>query len=264
MADPLAGKVIVITGAGGGFGQALTRQLVRAGSRLVLADVDAPVLRDQAARTLKVAGLDDRADQIIGYVAGDLSTTAGCDDVYAQVMALAPQVDILINNAGIGMSGLFSEIPEDRWEQLMQINLLAPMRLTARFLPAMMARRSGQIANVSSVAGIIGTPQLVPYSTAKFGLRGFSEALAHELKPYGIAVTVVYPFFARTPILQSAHYGTQPQGQLPERLVYDPDFVMEQFLRGIRRHQREVFPGALPRALYWLHRFAPWAMPKLG
>lgn len=264
MADVLQGKVVAITGAAGGFGQAMVRQFVRAGSQLVLADVQADVLHDTTARVLKEAGLEGQAGRILGYVGSDLSTDAGCDAAYAQMAALAPQIDILVNNAGIGMSGMFTETPRDRWETLMQINLLAPMRLTACALPAMLARRSGHIVNVASVAGIIGTANLVAYSTAKFGVRGFSEALAQEVKPFGIAVTALFPFFSRTPILQSPHYGAQPQTPLPDWMITDPDAVIAALLRGIRRKKREVYPDRFARTLHFLKNHAPRLIPRLG
>jgi short-subunit dehydrogenase len=264
MADMLNGKVVAITGAAGGFGQAMVRQFVRAGCRLVVADMQEDALRATTARVLKEAGLEGQSGQILGSIASDLSTDAGCDAAYEQMVAKAPQIDILVNNAGIGMSGLFSETPRDRWETLMQINLLAPMRLTARALPAMLARRSGHIVNVASVAGIIGTPQLVAYSTAKFGVRGFSEALAEEVRPYGIAVTALFPFFSRTPILQSAHYGSLPQSALPDRLITDPDDVIAALLRGIRRKQREVYPDRIARVLHFVKRYAPGLIPRLN
>jgi short-subunit dehydrogenase len=264
MADPLAGKVILITGAAGGFGTAMIRQFIRAGSKLILADLARDHLEAQAARVLKEAGLEAQASQILGYVGADLSTDEGCAETYAQTVAIAPHIDILVNNAGIAMSGFFAEIPQDTWEKLMQVNLLAPMRLTYRFLPDMMARRSGHIVNVSSLAGISGTPTITPYSTAKFGLRGFSEALANELESFDIHTTAIYPFFARTAILNSAHYGSAPRSTLPDRLTYDPDFVVEQLLRGIRRQRREVFPGAVPRVAYWLRRFAPGLLRRIS
>jgi short-subunit dehydrogenase len=264
MADVLQGKIVAITGAAGGFGQAMVRQFMRAGSQVVLADVREDALRTATAHVLKEAGLEAQAGQILGYVGSDLSTQAGCDAAYAQMAALAPQIDILVNNAGIGMSGLFSETPRDRWEALMQINLLAPMRLVACALPAMLARRSGHIVNVASVAGIIGTAQLVAYSTAKFGVRGFSEALANEVQPYGIAVTALFPFFSRTPILQSPHYGSQPQQALPDSMITDPDDVIAALLRGIRRKQREVYPDRTARVLHFLKRYAPGIIPRLN
>jgi short-subunit dehydrogenase len=263
MSYALDGKTILITGAAGGFGTAMIRQFLQAGSRLILADLDRDILEQRTTLALKAAHLEAQSSAILGYVAADLSSEDGCAEAHAQATAIAPQIDMLVNNAGIAMSGFFAQIPEPQWEKLIAINLLAPMRLTYRFLPAMMARRSGYIVNVSSLAGISGTPTLVPYSTAKFGLRGFGEALANELSAYNINVTNLYPFFARTAILESPHYGDAPRGELSERLLYTPDFVIEQLVRGIRRQRREVFPGAVPRTVYWLRRFAPAVLRRI-
>ncbi|MBA3824413.1 MAG: SDR family NAD(P)-dependent oxidoreductase [Ktedonobacterales bacterium] len=264
MAYSLEGKVVLITGAAGGFGAAMIRQFLQAGSRLVLADLAQDALSARVAGIVKAAQLEPRMGQILGYIGADLASDAGCAAVHAQTVAITPHIGMLVNNAGIAMSGHFTDMPQAQWEQLMAINLLAPMRLTYRFLPAMMARRSGYIVNISSLAGIAGTPMIVPYSTAKFGLRGFGEALANELAPYHINTTNLYPFFARTAILESPHYGAAPRTQLPDRILYSPDFVIEQLLRGIRRRRREVFPGAVPRVAYWLRRFAPFALPKMA
>lgn len=197
----LAGKVVVLTGAGGGFGQEITRQFLRAGSHMILSDLQTEHLPRAAS---EVAGARGR---IIAHIAADLSDPAAADLVCAEAAALAPAVDILVMNAGIAVSGLISDVPRSEWERLMAVDLLAPMRLTASFLPGMLARRRGHLVYISSVAGLIGAPSLSAYSAAKFGLRGFGEAVAADVKPYGLAVTVLYPYFARTPILESPHYG---------------------------------------------------------
>ena len=263
MPKSLRGAVVLITGAGGGLGQSMVRQFLAAGSQLILADRDAQELQATTTAVLSKTNLTHAPDAILGYLAADLATAEGAQSLYDAAMPLAPSIDILVNNAGIGMSGSFAEIPQDRWELLMQINLLAPMRLTSLFLPAMIARHSGHIVNISSVAGLVGSPQLVPYSAAKFGLRGFSEALAGDVKRHGIAVTALYPFFARTPILQSPHYGTTPQTKLPDRILYDPDFVIQKLLRGIQRGKLHVYPGMIPREVDLLRRFAPGLLPML-
>lgn len=223
MRKSLHGQTVLITGAGGGFGQAMIRQFLQAGSHVLLSDLDLRKLMQAADEV--VAGMGDAKPpgKILGFAAADLSQVEGCDALYRAATAITPRIDILVNNAGIGIFGPFMAIPQAKWERLIQINLLAPMRLTAAFLPSMIARRSGHIVNVASVAGLVGTPNLSPYCTAKFGLRGFSEALAAELRPYKIDVTAIYPFFARTPILQSERFGVRDLPQLPETLVYTPD-----------------------------------------
>ncbi len=258
----LRGQVVLITGAAGGFGQSLTRQLLPLGARLLLADMDASVLCERTRLLLKQAGLDAHADQVLAYMAADLATADGADELARQALAIAPEIDLLVNNAGIGMAGHFVDIPRVRWETLMQVNLLAPMRLTSLILPGMLARRRGHIVNISSSAGLIGTPDLSPYSTAKFGLRGFSDALARELKPAGIDVTAIFPYFARTPILDAERFGMEPGRALPDYFITSADFVMEQLVRGIQRRRRHVYPGFMPRTINLLTRIAP-AFPTL-
>lgn len=259
----LSRTTILITGAAGGFGQSFVKHLLAKGARLVLADLDQQTLADRTALTLKAAGLDHLAGNILGHVAADLATPEGAQALYDAARGLAPQVDILINNAGIAMSGWFLDVPRDRWETLMQVNLLATMRLTALFAPDMVQRRSGHIVNLSSVAGFIGVPGLAAYSTAKFGLRGFSDALAGELGPHGVHVTAVFPYFARTPILDSPHFGSMPRQTLPDRALYDADTVIAAVVRGIERDSRHVYPGATPRVLNVLQRVAPWLVRRL-
>lgn len=142
----------------------------------------------------------------------------------------------------------------------MQVNLLAPMRLTAALLPAMTARRSGHIVNMASVAGLVGPPGLSAYSASKFGLRGFSESLHADMRQHNVDVTVVYPFYARTPILQSPQYGPSP-GSLPDWLLYEPAFVAAAVLDGVRRRKLHVYSGAIPRWIDLLNRVAPWLLP---
>jgi short-subunit dehydrogenase len=251
------GAVVLITGAGGGFGRELIRQLLQQGSQLILTDIQQSVL--QAAAEWAVAGQPALPGRILGMLAADLSAPTAAEWLSQQARAIAP-LDVLINNAGLGLYGPMEAIPPAKWEALMQVNLLAPMRLTAQILPDMIARRSGHIANVVSVAGLVGAPGLAAYSAAKFGLRGFSEALAADVRPHGIGVTAIYPFFARTPILHSEQYGPAPARPVPERLLYDPAFVVAQLLAGMRQGKLHVYPGAIPRQIDLLRRVAPWAL----
>ena len=203
----LQNAVVLITGAAGGFGQELTRQLLAAGSRLILTDLNAKQLYDQG-RSLQA---QLKTGEILGCIAADLAARDGCDRLYQAVQALGHPVDIVINNAGIGLYGRMDEIPPEKWERLMQVNLLAPMRLSTLFMVDMIARRQGHIVNISSLAGWVATAGMAHYAASKYGLRGFSEGLAAELKPYNVKVTAVYPYFSRTPILQSERFGSLAQ-----------------------------------------------------
>ncbi|MGK7908376.1 MAG: SDR family NAD(P)-dependent oxidoreductase [Synechococcus sp.] len=247
--------VIVLTGAAGGFGQELTRQLLQAGGRLILTDIDLAIL-DKRASQIKS---EVTTGEIIACIESDLSHREGCEIVYLKVKALDIPIDILINNAGIGLFGRMDEVPPDKWEQLMQVNLLAPMRLSSLFVADMIERNQGHIVNISSLAGWIAPAGMTHYSTSKFGLRGFSEGLWNEVKPYNVKVTAVYPFFSRTPILQSERYGTLAQGMedFPEHLATDPAKVMEKTIKGIMRNQLHVFPDKMANRIHILKQYFP-------
>lgn len=247
--------VVLITGAAGGFGQELTRQLLMAGSRLILTDLDAERLQQQVGQLQTQV----RTGEVIACLAADLASREGCDRIYSQVKALDQPVDVLINNAGIGLYGRMDEIPSDKWERLMQVNLLAPMRLSTLFMADMIARRQGHIVNISSLAGWIAPAGMAHYSASKFGLRGFSEGLAQEAAPYNVKVTAVYPYFSRTPILQSERFGSLAKGMkgFPADMATDPAKVMAAALRGIALEQLHVFPDRMARSSYVLLRYSP-------
>lgn len=132
--------------------------------------------------------------EVLACLSNDLSHNCGCEILYRQVKTLNIPIDILINNAGIAVFGRMDEIPLESGERLMQINLLTPIRLSALFAPDMIARQQGHIVNISSLAGWWALPGLTHYAASKFGLRGFSEGLFHEVKDYNVKVTAVYPF----------------------------------------------------------------------
>ncbi|MBE9050561.1 SDR family NAD(P)-dependent oxidoreductase [Nostocales cyanobacterium LEGE 11386] len=247
--------VVLITGASGGFGQELTRQLLGAGSRVILTDLDEVVLRER----VEVIQREVSNGDVLACLAVDLSTCEGCETLYRQVKALNIPIDILINNAGIAFIGRMDEIPSEKWERLMQINLLAPMRLSALFGADMIARQKGHIVNISSLAGWWAPMGLAHYATSKFGLRGFSEALFHEVKHYNVKVTAVYPFFSRTPILQSERFGTLAKNlhSFPEHLATDPAQVMRATIQGIIHNKLHVFPDAIAKSAHLLKRYSP-------
>ncbi|MDZ4877569.1 MAG: hypothetical protein CLLPBCKN_007004 [Chroococcidiopsis cubana SAG 39.79] len=254
----LKDAVVLITGATGGFGQQLTRQLLMTESRLILTDLDAVMLEQQRA----VIGQEISTGKVLACLVADLSTAEGCDLLYKQVQALNTPVDILINNAGIAVFGRMDEVPSEQWERLIYINLLAPMRLSSLFVADMTARRSGHIVNISSAAGWVAIAGLTHYCASKFGLRGFSEGLLDEVNPYNVRVTAVYPFFSRTPILQSKRYGTLAESteDIPDNLLTDPSAVIRRTLQGIERDRLHVFPDRVAYTIHLLRRFAPWLL----
>lgn len=247
----LTGKTVLITGAGGGFGREMIRQFAQAGSRLILTDLSGEMID----RGIEHAALD--GDMPLGRIVSDLSEPNGVVGLYEQVKKVGVAIDILVNNAGIATIGAFHDVPTERWRSLIQINLVSPMQLTQLLLPEMLARGGGHIVNVSSVAGFVGTRHLAAYCASKFGLRGFSEGLAADFRKQGIQVSTIYPSFSRTPILDSERFGKSKTPEFPDRIIYEPDFVVKKLIRGIRKNKRHIYPGSIPRIASMLQRFAP-------
>ena len=248
-------KVALITGAGGGFGLEMTRQFGAAGCKLVLTD-----LSDKALRP----AIDDAGDALLASVAADLATEEGCGVIAGTCAAKDITPDLLINNAGIGMGGRIDHVPRERWETMMQLNLLAPMRLTNLFLPSMIERGSGHIVNISSLAGWVGSEGLSGYCASKFGLRGFGESLFADVGHLGVQVTNVYPCFSRTPILDSAQYGYEERRAVPEHLISEPADVVSRIIDGVQKDKLSVFPDKHARRIHYLQRFVPWLIPMLN
>ena len=162
------------------------------------------------------------------------------------------------------------EVPLEKWEQLMEINLIAPMRLSSLFVADMIARQQGHIVNISSMAGWIAPAGIAHYCASKFGLRGFSEGLFNEVKPYNVKVTAVYPFYSRTPILDSAKYGILAENskKIPDGLIVEPGEVMAHTIEAIIRNQLHVFPDRMAKNIHFLKQYFPllldWISNRFG
>jgi short-subunit dehydrogenase len=258
----LNNAVVLLTGATGGFGRELTKQLLQAGSHLILSDIDRSTLDEYAA---KVSG-EITTGKIISCIESDLVSREGCEALFEQVKALNLSPDILINNAGIGLFGRMDEVPAQKWERLMQINLMTPMRLSSLFVPKMIQQRQGHIVNISSLAGWIAPAGMAHYCSSKFGLRGFSEGLFNEVKIYNVKVTAVYPFFSRTPILQSERFGTLAQNGagFPEHLATDPAKVMEKTIKAIVNNKLHVFPDKMASRIHFVKQYFPQLLDLLS
>jgi short-subunit dehydrogenase len=153
------------------------------------------------------------------------------------------------------------DIPKERWHSVLHVNLIAPVELTAHFLPAMIKRRSGHIVNVASVASYVATPGLTAYCTSKFALRGLSESLAVDVQPYGIDVTTIYHLFARAGILNSQYYGVNRRGSIPDFLLYKPDFIVSKLVKSIKSRKRSVYPGWKTKMIVLVQRLFPNFIP---
>jgi NAD(P)-dependent dehydrogenase (short-subunit alcohol dehydrogenase family) len=267
MSVPLPGRMVVVTGAASGIGRETALLAARRGARLALCDVDEDGL-GRTARDARALGADVLSARV------DVARPEDHAAFAAQVHAVADAADVLINNAGIAVIGGFLDTEPEDWERLVQVNLMGVVHGCRAFVPAMVARGTGgHVANVSSQAGFQASPGLIAYSTVKFGVFGFSEALRGDLAPHGIGVTAVCPGVIDTPITRNSvvRGANAPERQarfarVYARRGYTPDKVAAQLLRAVERN-RAVAPIA-PEAhgAYWMSRLAPglsrWAAAK--
>lgn len=193
------GYRLVLTGASGGLGQAFASALASHASAMVLTGRDA--LKLNALRRRIAA----EAPQVeLRIVAGDVTDAATQQQIVHEAQTLREPVDLLINAAGVNDFHPFESQPPETAERIIAVDLLAPMQLTQRMLPLLRRAPRAQVINVGSVFGYLGYPGFAAYCAAKFGLRGFSQALRRELSDTNIAVRYFAPRAMRTPLTTPA------------------------------------------------------------
>jgi NAD(P)-dependent dehydrogenase (short-subunit alcohol dehydrogenase family) len=184
--ENLAGRVVVITGAGSCIGRELAVRCARRGARLAICDMN-PAGLAQTVEDTRAAGSEVFSQSV------DVSDAEQMISFAKEVADRLGVVDLLINNAGIAVMGGILETTLPVWDRLIGVNLMGVVHTNAAFLPAMVQRGTGHIVNVASAAGMLANLQLAAYSTTKFAVFGMSQALRMELKPHGISVTAVCP-----------------------------------------------------------------------
>jgi NAD(P)-dependent dehydrogenase (short-subunit alcohol dehydrogenase family) len=180
-----------ITGASTGFGRVLAEEVLEAGGKVVA-----------TARNLdKVKDFEAKYPQTAKALALDVTDAGQVDSVVTQAIAKFGRVDVLVNNAGYGVAGAIEEVSEAEYMPMFETNVFGLLRVTRAFLPHLRKQRSGHILNLSSIGGVVASPGMGYYNATKFAVEGLSEALAAEVAPLGIRVTIVEPGPFRTDFL---------------------------------------------------------------
>lgn len=229
----ISGSTILITGASGGIGGAIARQLARRGASLVLINRDSKKLEAFAAELRASGGT-------ITTLVGDLATPGEPARLVRDALDQAGTIDILINCAGTQNFGFFAEESAADMAALFNVNTIAPIALINAVLPHMLRKGKGRIVNLGSIFGSIGFPCFATYSASKFALRGFSEALRRELAGTGVGVTYVAPRFTRTPFNRSAVTRMADALKMNQD---EPESVAASVISTIERGDRERFLG---------------------
>jgi NAD(P)-dependent dehydrogenase (short-subunit alcohol dehydrogenase family) len=180
--DQQTRPVAIVTGVSGGIGEATARALQAAGYR-----VFGTYRRPPAAR---LAGVE--------YLACDVTSDEAVQTAVGQILAKAGRVDLLVNNAGVGLVAGAEESSLEQAKSLFDVNLFGVLRMTKAVLPTMRRQKAGRIVNISSVMGLIPAPFMALYAASKHALEGYSESLDHEIRATGIRVVLVEPAYTRT------------------------------------------------------------------
>jgi short-subunit dehydrogenase len=258
----LKGRSAIVTGASRGLGAHIARALAGEGMSLALVARSADAIKKLAGE-LSQSGV--RAVPIIA----DLSDLSRLASVIERAEAELGAIDVLINNAGIDGIRDYPDETDEQTEEMVRLDLLCPMLLTRRVLPKMLARRTGHVVNIASLAGKTAMPYCVTYATSKAGLIAFTHSLRAELRGSGVSASVISPGFITDEgmfaNLQRAH-GVQVSRLLGTSM---PEHVARAVLTALQDDKAElvVNPGPM-RLLQAFNQFAPdgvsWIQERLG
>ncbi len=251
------GRSALVTGGGSGIGKALGGALARRGARVWLSDVDAEGVRaaaDAIGGVTSAATLDVRDAAAFAKLAQGVEATEG-------------RIDLLFNNAGIGVGGEVQELGPEHFDRVIDVNIRGVTNGVAAVYPGMVARRSGHIVNTASAAGLVAVPFMAPYAMSKHAVVGLSSSLRYEAARHGVAVTALCPTAIDTPLLDTT--GPEDLSKpswIPDirafltRVAGAPvpvDRFVDAALAGVEKNRELVIEPWTARMLHRLQRWFP-------
>lgn len=250
--DP-RGRVVIVTGASSGIGEATAREFGRVGARVLL-----------AAR--RVERLESLAREIVDFnngaeamaVQADLAKLADIQGLVEQALAKWGRIDVLVNNAGFGRIDWLEKLdPISDIQAQIEVNVLGVIQTTRHVLPVMLRQREGNIINMCSISGLVGTPTYTIYAASKHAVQGFSEALRREVLPFGIHVCLLYPGGVATEFGQRAGIKRKTNTHTPRFMLLSPQQVGRAVVRLVRRPRASwILPWGWVLGVF-LNRFWP-------
>ncbi len=251
--DP-KGKVVIVTGASSGIGEATARQFGREGARVVLAARRVDRLESLAK---EIAGMGTGAETLV--VAADLSRLEDIQALVQKTLDKFGRIDVLLNNAGFGRLDWLENLdPLKDIQAQMDVNVMGVIQTTRQVLPVMLKQRAGHIINMCSMAGLVATPTYTIYAASKHAVHGFSEALRREVKPWGIDVSMIYPGGVVTEFASHAGIKRKTKATTPRSMLLTADQVGIAVVSLVRRPRAMWIIPWLWTVGVWLNRFANW------
>jgi NAD(P)-dependent dehydrogenase (short-subunit alcohol dehydrogenase family) len=254
-----AGKVAIITGGASGIGAALARALGERGADVVVADRQAALAEDVAAKIRATGGKATAADL-------DVRQMASMARVVADTQARSGKIDLFFNNAGIGVGGEMDRYEARDWDDVFDVNLRGVAYGIQCVYPVMIAQRSGHIVNTASVAGLIAAPLSGSYCATKHAVVGLTKSLRVEAKRHGVRVSALCPGAIATPILSGGKFGRINTPGVTEEVALrmwartrpmDPDVFAGKVLRAVSRNEGIIVIPGWWKMLWLLDRLSP-------
>ncbi len=251
--NSLVNKVVWITGASSGIGEALVYACAKRGATIILS----ARREEELVRVVSAAALSSERSMILPF---DISDTSLAAEMTQKVISRFRRVDILFNNAGISSRSIALNTPLEIDRKVMEINYFGVIALTKAVVPLMVKAGTGQVVVTSSVMGKIGTPQRSAYAASKHALHGFFDCLRAELTDTGVGVTVICPGYIRTQISVNAITETGDKFNKMSRFQQngmDPGKLAERILKNVCKNKAEPYFGGKEVLGIYLHRYCP-------
>ena len=242
-------KVALITGASKGIGKELANVFARKGYSLIL------IARNIKELEMLQSNLSDKYHVNVKILSVDLANPNSVEMIASTFREELPKLDVLVNNAGVGLIKRFTDLPAHELNDMLEVNVTALTRLTYRVLPHMVAKKNGRILNVASTAAYMPGPYMAVYYASKAYVLSFSESIYEEYKKFGITVSALCPGMTQTPFLERAGMQDTPMWNgMPKMSAVK---VAETAFKGLMRKKRVIVPGAMNKLMVFLSWISP-------
>jgi len=256
-------KIAIVTGGASGMGRAACEQMGRHGATMVVADINHEGAKG-VAESIVAAGGKARAVHL------DVTQREDVINLVNETAREHGRLDLIFNNAGIGILGDERDKTLDHWKKIIDVNLLGVLHGTTAAYPLMVAQGFGQIVNMASMAGYIPSPMDAAYGTTKHAVVGLSTALRDEAADLGVKVSAVCPGFIKTPIIFNTPIlnvnvtREEIEENLPDWLFMDVNKAGTAILKGIARNRAMIVFPFHARVAWWLMRLCPSLFDRIG
>jgi NAD(P)-dependent dehydrogenase (short-subunit alcohol dehydrogenase family) len=259
-------RVAIVTGGASGIGRALAAALVARGDTVLVADVAADAAKQTAEELTRRGPGTAHAAEL------DVRDAAAVEALVESAYAEHGRLDLMVNNAGIAVGGTVDELTLDHWNRTIDVNLRGVVHGVHAAYPRMKRRRSGQILNTASLAGLTEPPMMAPYVATKHAVVGLSLALRAEAAPHRVKVSVLCPGFVDTPLLDHVNpdlpqteggRGARASAVRVQRRLYTADGVARDIVRGLERNTAVIVAPAVARLAWYSNRLVPGLVRRL-